>query len=42
MGGKLVAVNITIGATDGRMTEVVKGDIEPGLPLVVDTRSSVN
>ena len=37
---KLVAVSITIGATDGRMTEVVKGDIEPGLPLVVDTGNS--
>ena len=34
---KLVAVKITIGATDGHMTEVVKGNIEPPLPLVVDT-----
>ena len=34
---KLVAVKITIGATDGHMTEVVKGNIEPALPLVVDT-----
>jgi HlyD family secretion protein len=35
--GKLLAIAVSIGATDGRMTEVVSGDIEPGMPLVVDT-----
>lgn len=35
--GKLLAIAVSIGATDGRMTEVMSGDIEPGMPLVVDT-----
>jgi HlyD family secretion protein len=34
---KLLAVPITIGETDGRMTEVVKGDIKEGTAIVVDT-----
>lgn len=33
---KPVAVPITIGATDGIMTEVVQGDVEPGMPLIVE------
>jgi len=39
-GGKLLAVDISIGATDGRVTEVTSGDIEPGMPLVVNTMRS--
>lgn len=35
--GKLLAIAVSIGATDGRMTEVTSSDIEPGMPLVVDT-----
>jgi HlyD family secretion protein len=35
--GKLLSIAVSIGTTDGRMTEVTRGDIEPGLPLVVDT-----
>jgi HlyD family secretion protein len=31
-----VAIPVTIGASDGRMTEVVAGDVKPGLPLLVD------
>ncbi len=35
--GKLFAMTVGIGATDGRMTEVTRGEIEPGMELVVDT-----
>jgi HlyD family secretion protein len=38
--GKLLAIAIDIGATDGKMTEVTSGDIEPGMQLVVDTKRS--
>jgi HlyD family secretion protein len=38
--GKLLSIDISIGATDGKMTEVTSGDIEPGTPLVVNTMSS--
>jgi HlyD family secretion protein len=34
--GKLLAIAVGIGATDGRMTEVTSGDLDPGMPLVVD------
>ena len=34
--GKLFAVPITIGATNGIMTEVVAGDIKAGMAVVVD------
>jgi HlyD family secretion protein len=35
--GKPTAVLITIGVTDGTLTEVVSGDVEPGMVLVVDS-----
>jgi HlyD family secretion protein len=35
--GILTPVNITVGSSDGIMTEVVEGDIKPGTELVVDT-----
>ena len=35
--GKLLAITVGIGATDGRMTEVTSGDIEPEMEFVVDT-----
>jgi HlyD family secretion protein len=38
--GKLLAIAVGIGVTDGRMTEVTSGDIEPGMPLVVDLKRS--
>ena len=34
---QLKPIDITIGSSDGVMTEVVKGDIEPGMELVTDT-----
>jgi HlyD family secretion protein len=38
--GQPVAVPVSIGATDGIMTEVTGGGIEPGMTLIVDTLSS--
>jgi len=35
--GQLIAIAIMTGVTDGKMTELVSGDIEPGMELVVDT-----
>jgi len=35
--GQLIAVAVITGVTDGKMTEVVSGDIEPGMELVVNT-----
>ncbi|MBW1931603.1 MAG: efflux RND transporter periplasmic adaptor subunit [Deltaproteobacteria bacterium] len=34
--GQLVDIAVTIGVTDGIMTEVTSGDVEPGIALVVD------
>jgi HlyD family secretion protein len=34
-----VAVAVTTGVTDGQMSEVVTGDLEPGLAVVVDVES---
>jgi len=34
--GVPAAIPITIGLSDGRMTEVVAGDAHPGLPLLVE------
>jgi HlyD family secretion protein len=38
--GKLSAIPVTVEATDGTMTEVVSGDIKPGVVLVVDTANA--
>ncbi len=35
--GQLAAIPVTIGSTDGIMTEVVAGDVQPGMAVVVDT-----
>jgi len=35
--GQLSAIPVTIGSTDGSMTELLTGDVKPGMPLVVDT-----
>lgn len=37
---KLSAVPVTIGSTDGNMTEVMMGDLKPGMAVVVDTLST--
>jgi HlyD family secretion protein len=34
--GAPIAVPVTIGSTDGRMTEIMKGEISPGQPIIVD------
>lgn len=34
--GRLSAIPVTVGSTDGRVTEIVSGDIQPGMALVVD------
>jgi len=39
-GSKCVPVSVTIGATDGIMTEVTGGELSPGMRLVVDTGSA--
>lgn len=38
--GQLTAIPVRIGATNGSMTEVVAGDIKPGMAVVVDTVSA--
>jgi HlyD family secretion protein len=38
--GQLTAIPVTIGATNGSMTEILTGDIKPGLAVVVDTVSA--
>lgn len=38
--GQPVAATITVGDTDGRMTEVIGGDIQPGVAVIVDTTGS--
>ncbi|MGA1796347.1 MAG: efflux RND transporter periplasmic adaptor subunit, partial [bacterium] len=34
--GRPTAIPVSTGASDGQMTEVVSGEVEPGLPLIVD------
>lgn len=36
-GGKPAVIPVTVGATDGRMTEVVAGEVQPGLEVLIDT-----
>ena len=36
---QLVPINVKTGATDGTMTEITDGDVEPGMLLVVDLGS---
>jgi HlyD family secretion protein len=35
--GQPVAVSITVGATDGRMSEAIDGDIQPESVVIVET-----
>ena len=39
--GQLSAVAVIVGSANGGMTEVLSGDIQPGMAVVVDTVSSV-
>lgn len=34
--GSAVAIPVTIGSTNGRITEILNGDIQPGMSLLVD------
>jgi HlyD family secretion protein len=36
--GDPVAVPVTVGASDGKRTEIVKGDLAPGAAVIVDVR----
>ena len=38
--GKPFAISIVVGSSDGIMTEVVSGDIEPGMQLLVDMNNT--
>jgi HlyD family secretion protein len=38
--GKPVALDVRVGATDGRNTQVLRGDVQQGTPLVVDTAAA--
>jgi len=38
--GKPVAFDITVGASDGIHTEVVKGELKPGMALITDSQQS--
>ena len=38
--GQPAPVPITVGASDGTMTEVVSGDVKPDMPLIVDMLGS--
>jgi HlyD family secretion protein len=38
--GQLLAVPVTIGSTNGAMTEILTGEIQPGMAVIVDAVSS--
>lgn len=38
--GKPTAVSVTVGASDGRMTEIVKGDLQPGMEVITESLST--
>lgn len=38
--GQPVAVSVTAGASDGRMTEIVKGDLQPGMQVITESLSA--
>ncbi len=38
VNGQLIDVSIKIGVTDGVMTEVIDGDVQPGMELVMDIK----
>jgi HlyD family secretion protein len=38
--GAAVAVNVRTGISDGRMTEITGGDLQPGMLVITDQRSA--
>lgn len=38
-GGQAVGIAVTTGLNDGRLTEIVGGDLEPGMLVITDQRS---
>ncbi len=38
--GVPVAVSVVVGVTDGRRTQIVKGDLAPGSPVIVDSNTA--
>ncbi len=40
--GQLVALPVTVGSTNGAMTEILAGELQPGMAIVVDTISSAD
>ena len=40
--GAPVAVNVTPGISDGRMTEITGGDLQDGMPVITDQRSAAS
>jgi HlyD family secretion protein len=40
--GQLTAISVTVGETDGKMTEMLSGNIKPGIELVVEIIASKN
>ena len=40
--GAPVAVNVTQGISDGRMTEITGGDLQDGMPVITDQRSAAS
>jgi len=39
-GGAAVAVNVTPGISDGRMTEITAGELQPGMQVITDQRTA--
>jgi len=37
--GQAVAIRVTTGLTDGRVTEVVSDELQPGMQVITDQRS---
>jgi HlyD family secretion protein len=35
--GRPVPISVTLGATDGKFTEIHSGEVTPGTPLIVET-----
>lgn len=38
--GEAIEIEVTVGASDGSRTQIIKGDIEPGQPMIVDIAST--
>lgn len=38
--GQPAPISVTVGASDGRMTEVLKGDVQPGMDLITESLSA--